>query len=76
MNESHLQDRARRAQEIIANPEEYKLCEGCESIVRKRAASCPNCNGYRFEEDPQAVILQAQTLASRPQKTVRPEDLA
>lgn len=75
MSDSDLQERARRAQAIIANPSEYKVCEGCESIVRRRVANCPNCNGYRFDEDPQAVILQAKTLAARPQKTVRPEDL-
>ena len=76
MSESDLQKRARKAEEIIANPGEYKVCEGCDSIVRSRVASCPNCYGYRFEEDPSAVVAQAKLLASRPQKSVLPEDLS
>lgn len=76
MSESDLKKRARKAEQIIAHPEEYKVCEGCDSIVRTRVASCPNCYGYRFEEDPQGVIAQAKLLASRPQKSVRPEDLS
>lgn len=76
MSESDLQKRARKAEEIIAEPTGYKVCEGCDSIVRTRVASCPNCYGYRFEEAPEAVIAQARILASRPQKTVRPEDLS
>ncbi len=70
-----LSDRARRAEKIVAKPNDYKVCEGCESIVRQRAATCPSCHGYRFDEDPSAVAEQAKLLASREQKTVIAEDL-
>ena len=71
-----LSDRARRAEKILAKPNEYKICEGCDSIVTSRVATCPNCYGYRFNDDPQAVIAQATLLASREQTTVTAQDLA
>jgi hypothetical protein len=71
----HLSDRAQKAARIIAHPEKFKVCEGCESIVASRVATCPNCNGYRFNEDPQAVVEQARLLGSREQQSVIAEDL-
>ena len=71
----HLADRAARAEKIIAAPENFKVCEGCESIVTMRVTSCPNCHGYRFDEAPERVVEQAQLLASRPQQSVTAEDL-
>ena len=73
--DEHLGERARKAAKIIAQPSDYKVCEGCESIVRLHVVTCPNCHGYRFEDDPQAVVLQAKLLASREQRSVVEEDL-
>ena len=73
--DSHLSDRARKAEKIIAKPRDFKVCEGCDSIVTARVATCPNCHGYRFNDDPQAVIEQATLLASRPQTSVASEDM-
>jgi len=73
--QEHLQERARKAQKILEHPENYKVCEGCDSIVTARVATCPNCHGYRFESAPQAVIAQAKLLAARAQTTLRAEDL-
>jgi hypothetical protein len=70
-----LQDRAKKAAEIIAIPHQYKVCEGCDSIVAERVATCPNCFGYRFEESSEAVIAQARLLGSREQNTVTAQDL-
>lgn len=70
-----LSDRASRAAKIVAKPGDYKVCEGCESIVKQRAATCPSCHGYRFNEDPAAVVEQAKLLGSRAQQSVIPEDL-
>ena len=42
----HLAERAARAEKIITAPQEYKICEGCDSIVKARVASCPNCHGW------------------------------
>lgn len=73
---NHLAERAARAGIIIASPQEYKICEGCESIVKIRVAACPNCHGYRFDESPEAVVEHAKILASRPQRTVTAQDLS
>ncbi len=73
---SDLTERAKKAAEISAHPRHYKVCEGCESIVVARANTCPNCHGYRFDEDTKRVVDQATLLGSRPQSSVKPEDLA
>jgi uncharacterized paraquat-inducible protein A len=74
--EDHLAERAARAEKIITAPQEYKICEGCDSIVKARVASCPNCHGYRFDESPESVVEHARVLASRPQRTVTAQDLS
>lgn len=73
--DSHLSERARKAEKIIAKPTDFKVCEGCDSIVTARVATCPNCHGYRFDEDPEAVVTQARILASRAQTSVASDDL-
>jgi hypothetical protein len=70
-----LSERAKRAAKIILEPHLYKVCEGCESIVSTQANTCPNCHGYRFDENSVRVIEQAKLLGSRPQTSVRPDDL-
>lgn len=72
---AHLSDRAAKAAKIIAQPSDYKVCEGCESIVRLHVVTCPNCHGYRFDEASEAVVTQAKILASREQRSVVEEDL-
>lgn len=70
-----LTERQQKAAQIVANPTQYKVCEGCESIVVAQANTCPNCHGYRFDDDVQRVVSQAKLLGSRPQSSVRPDDL-
>lgn len=72
---SNLSDRAKKAEKIIANPQGYKVCEGCDSIVTERVATCPNCNGYRFDDSSEAVIAQARNLANKEQTSVAAQDL-
>ena len=72
---SNLSDRAKKAEKIIATPQGFKVCEGCDSIVTERVATCPNCNGYRFDDSPEAVIAQAKNLAGREQTSVAAQDL-
>ena len=71
----HLSERSEKAAKIIAQPGNFKVCESCDSIVARRVALCPNCNGYRFDEEPDRVIEQAKALAARAQTTVTHEDL-
>lgn len=68
-------ERARQAAEIADRPQHYKICEGCESIVSRRVAICPNCSGYRFNTGKQAVVNQARLLGSREQTGVTAADL-
>ena len=71
-----IEDRARQADKIVKNPALYKICEGCDSIVLSRAATCPNCASYRFEEESTTVITQARILGMRQRTAVLASDLA
>lgn len=53
------------ADHVAAHPHQYKVCCGCEGIIRERAAVCPQCNAYRFETDKELIIQQAKHLATR-----------
>jgi uncharacterized paraquat-inducible protein A len=75
MSDGHLAERAARAQKIIDAPGNYKVCEGCDSIVARRVATCPNCHGYRFNYDEQEIVAHAKVLASRPQTSVTESDM-
>lgn len=33
-----------------------KLCEGCGGLIVRRAATCPRCAAYRFDEDVAAIV--------------------
>ena len=68
-------DRNQTANSIADNPDPYKVCEGCESIVLKKANLCPICHGYRFDESASRVSEQATLLGSRPPTSVKPQDL-
>jgi hypothetical protein len=75
MSDGHLAERAARAQKIIAAPGDFKVCEGCESIVARRVATCPNCHGYRFNSSQEEIVAHAKLLASRPQTSVTESDM-
>jgi precorrin-6B methylase 2 len=69
-------ERTRQAIKIVASPHEYKVCEGCGSIVTERTVTCPSCHAYCFDVDAQRVTAQAQLLAQRHQNAVLSSDLA
>jgi len=60
---------------IFENPERYKICEGCDSILGKSVNICPNCKSYRFNEDEEDVASHAKKIGNREQTTVTEEDL-
>ena len=66
--------REQQALGIVNNPQLYKVCCGCESIVVARVNLCPNCHGYRFLVDAQSVIDQARYLSTRQVNTPTPDD--
>jgi hypothetical protein len=69
-----IADRKARAQKIIESPSGYKVCEGCESIVLKKAVTCPNCSGYRFDGTASRVRAQAALLGNRPSISLSAQD--
>lgn len=69
-----MEERAKRAAQIIASPSGYKVCEGCESIVVRKASTCPNCNGYRFDTTAERIVSQAKLLGSRAATSLSPKD--
>lgn len=44
---------------ILRNPENYKMCEGCKSVLEREELMCPHCKAYRFDEDREKVREQA-----------------
>ena len=70
-----LDDRARQADKIVKNPAQYKICEGCDSIILSKAHTCPNCASYRFQDSVDAIISQARLLGKRERRSVMATDL-
>ena len=68
------QQRLQRADKIICNPGSYKICHGCESILTAEVPTCPNCHAYRFEEEQNLVIAQAERLSGRERQPVLAAD--
>jgi len=67
--------RLEKAKEIANNPSDYKVCEGCDSIVGSGTVICPNCHGYRFDDGASRVVDQAVWLGCREQTTVTANDM-
>lgn len=67
--------RLKQAEKITHHPEQYKVCEGCGSIVVSRAITCPSCHAYRFDTSATRVVTQAQALALRNPNSVLSSDL-
>ena len=72
---THSASRAETAARIAANPADYKVCEGCDSIVGGKTALCPNCHSFRFDSAPDRVVKQAKLLGAREQRSVTAGDL-
>ena len=66
---------SKQAEKIAQNPQNYKVCEGCGSIVVARAVTCPSCHAYRFDPSAQRVVSQARELALRAASSVLASDL-
>ena len=69
------ENRQAQAAKIIQNASHFKVCEGCESIVKIHSLTCPNCHGYRFDSSTERVIAQAHYLGSRERTSVLSSDL-
>ena len=69
------EERILAAIQIMTRPSLYKVCEGCDSILRETAAICPSCKSYRFDYKELNVARKAKELAHSEQKTVTEDDL-
>ena len=67
--------RMEQALAILLQPEFFKICEGCDSIVTLQTAICPSCKSYRFNEDMEEVVKQTKLLSDREQTSVTEDDL-
>jgi hypothetical protein len=67
--------RQKQAAKIMEQPADYKVCEGCGSIVTARTCHCPSCHAYRFDETEGRVLAQAAMLAQRQASSVLSSDL-
>ena len=68
-------NRIAAAIKILAEPWNYKVCEGCDSIVTEKTIICPNCKAYRFDDNNISVGNMAKKLAQEEQKSVTEKDL-
>ncbi|MFM7605574.1 MAG: hypothetical protein ACKO8Z_10300 [Prosthecobacter sp.] len=75
-HEHSSDSRLKQAEKIASHPEQYKVCEGCGSIVVMRAVTCPSCHAYRFDATPVRVVAQAKDLALRAANSVLSSDLS
>lgn len=73
--EDHKDNRLKQAEKITNHPEQYKVCEGCGSIVVVRAVTCPSCHAYRFDSAALRVVSQARDLAMRTANSVLASDM-
>lgn len=75
-HEENKESRVKQAEKISSHPEQYKVCEGCGSIVVTRAITCPSCHAYRFDATALRVVTQAKELAMRAANSVLTSDLS
>ena len=60
---------------IMSSPDLFKICEGCDSILKYNVNICRNCKSYRFNTTIDDIIEHAKILGNREQTTVTEEDL-
>ena len=70
-----MKARQQMARKISNKPTDYKICEGCDSIVLANALLCPNCHSYRYNSRVEDIISQAELLGAREQTSVTAEDM-
>ena len=57
--------RKNRVKTILEAPENFKVCNGCQSILSLTTVFCPFCKCYGFERDRNQVIAMAEFLSDR-----------
>lgn len=61
---------------VLNNHKSFKVCEGCDSILKRSACLCPVCATYRFNATKQAIFDVATRIANgEERKTILESDL-
>jgi RNA polymerase subunit RPABC4/transcription elongation factor Spt4 len=47
---------------VIENPEAFKACESCDTIVLREEHICPTCGAYRFTKSKKNIIKIAEEI--------------
>jgi len=64
------------AKYVLDNYRSFKVCTGCDSILKKSASICPICSTYRFDNTKKAIFDVATRIASgEERRTVLESDL-
>ena len=69
------QKRLEQALIILLQPELFKICEGCDSIVTSKTVICPSCKAYKFNENLNDIVEHTKEISVREQQSVTEEDL-
>ena len=69
------QERLEQALIILLQPELFKICEGCDSIVTVKTVICPSCKTYRFNEKLDDIIEHTKEISVQDQQSVTDKDL-
>lgn len=40
---------------MLNNPQFFKICDLCDTVISEDSFMCPICEGYRFDTDPKEV---------------------
>jgi hypothetical protein len=62
----NLAERQRRMRMFQQKPENYKICEQCNSVVWIKSKVCQVCACYRFDETREGVLRIAAILGTNP----------
>ena len=57
--------RRERCDLVLSAPEEFQLCNACQSLCHRRATFCPFCRNYGFEREFTAIVSMAKLLGAK-----------
>lgn len=76
MNEKKLSSREEVAEYIESNYRKFKVCEGCDSVLKKSTSLCPVCYTYRFDTTKERIFNTTTRIKNgEERKTVLKSDL-
>ena len=52
------------AKYVLDNYKSFKVCEGCDTILKKSAAICPVCSTYRFDTTKKGIFTVVTRIAN------------